>query len=197
MNEVSDSMLEHEKNVVRAAAKGAFKIVVPVTNVSAAGLAMSCKLVLGLTNGFKDLAIDGVNTARASTARGRAGTGKHRHIVGKGSSYKNITKTAKKKCADLENLEVSDKSMLGFETIARKYGIEYGLKKNEGSIPPTWDVYFMAKDRATMTQAFRDFTNQQLTHTKETPLEQFKRMASRVADHIKPEKIMRQTGQQR
>ena len=197
MNEVSDSIFEQEKAAARMAAQGAFKIVVPVTSVSAAGLAMSCKLVLGLTNGFKDLAVDGINTARASTAKGRAGTGKHRHIVGKGSSYKSINKTANRKGATLESIEVSDKTMLGFETIARKYGIEYGLKKNEGTVPPTWDVYFMAKDRATMTQAFKEFTNRQLSAKRETPWEQFKRMASRVADHVKPEKIMRQTGHQR
>jgi hypothetical protein len=99
--------------------------------------------------------------------------------------------------ANLESLEVSDKSMLGFETTARKYGIEYGLQKNEATTPPTWQVYFMAKDRATMAQAFREFTNRQLTHQKETPIEQFKRMLSRVTDHVKPEKLMRQTGQQR
>ena len=197
MNEVSDSMLEQEKTAARVAAQGTFKIVVPVTKVSAASLVVSCKLVLGLTNGFKDLAIDGINVARASTANGRSGTGKHRHITGKGSSYKNINKTANRKGATLESIEVSDKTMLGFETIARKYGIEYGLRKNEGSTPPTWDVYFMAKDRATMTQAFREFTNRQLSGKKETPMEQFKRMATRITGLIKPEKIMRQTGHQR
>jgi len=196
MNEVSDSMLEQEKVAARAAAQGAFKVVVPVTKVSAASLAVSCKLVLGLTNGFKDLAIDGINTARASSSKASTST-KHRHIVGKGSSYKNINKTANRKGATLESLEVSDKSMLGFETMARKYGIEYGLLKNEASSPPTWQVYFMAKDRATMTQAFNEFCGRVLSSTKETPLEQFKRMASRVADHVKPEKIMRQTGHQR
>ena len=140
------------------------------------------------------MAIDGVNIARASSGRA---SGNHKHIVGSGSSYKNINKTAKKKGATLENIEVSDKSMLGFETIARQYGIDYGLKKNEATTPPTWQVYFMAKDRATMAQAFRDFTNRQLSTKKETPWEQFRRMASRVSDHIKPEKIMRKTGQQR
>jgi hypothetical protein len=197
MNEVADSMLEQEKAVARAATQGAFKIVVPLASVSAQSLAVSCKLVLGLTNGFKDLAIDGINTARASPGKGKTRSNtKHQHIVGSGSSYKNINKTAKKKGATLENIEVSDKSVLGFETVARQYGIEYGLKKNEATSPPTWQVYFMAKDRATMSQAFKDFTNRQLSNTKETPLEQFKRMASRVADHVKPEKIMRQTGQQ-
>ena len=196
MNEVSDSMIEHEKAAIRAVSRGAFKIAVPITKLSAGSLAVSCKLVLGLTKGFKDLAIDGVNMAKASS--GRASTSsKHQHIVGSGSSYKTIKKTAEKKGASLEDIEVSDKSMLGFETIARQYGINYGLRKNEATTPPTWQVYFMAKDRATMAQAFRDFTNRQLTHKKETPKEQFIRMASRVADHVKPEKIMRQTRQQR
>jgi len=194
MNEVSDAMLEQEKAAARAVTRGAFKIAIPVAKLSAEGLAASCKLVLGLTNGFKDLAIDGINTARA--AKGSSST-KHRHIVGSGSSYRNINKTAKKKGATLESVEVSDKTVLGFETIARQYGIDYGLKKNELTSPPTWQVYFMAKDRATMANAFRDFTNRQLSAKKETPWEQFKRMASRVADHVKPEKIMRQTGQQR
>lgn len=196
MNEVSDSMLEQEKAAARVVARNTFKIAIPVANATAESLAVSCKLVLGLTNGFKDLAIDGINTVRASSGKNNS-SGKHRHIVGSGSSYKNITKAAKKQSATLESVEVSDKSMLGFETIARQYGIGYGLKKNEATSPPTWQVYFMAKDRATMANAFRDFTNRQLAAKKETPMEQFKRMVSRMADHVKPEKIMRQTGQRR
>jgi hypothetical protein len=196
MNEVSDSLMEQEKAAVRAATQGAFKVVVPVTKLSAASLAVSCKLVLGLTKGFKDMGIDGVNMVRAKSSKAATST-KHRHIVGSGSTYKNIQKTAKKKGDALESVEVSDKTVLGFETIARKYGIDYGMMKNDATSPPTWQVFFMAKDRATMANAFRDFTSRQLTAKKETPWEQFKRMASRVTDHVKPEKIVRQTGYQR
>ena len=195
MNEVSDSMLEQEKAAARAVSREAFKVAIPLAKLSAESLAMSFKLVLGLTKGFTDLTIDGINTVRASSGKNNSST-KHQHIVGSGSSYRNIKKTAKKKGDALETVDVSDKIMLGFETIARQYKIDYGLKKDEGTTPPTWQVYFMAKDRATMTQAFKDFTNRQLASKKETPWEQFKRMASRVQDHVKPEKIMRQTGQQ-
>ena len=194
MNEVSDSMVEHEKAALRAATQGTFKIAVPVAKLSAEGLAMSCKLVLGLTNGFKDLAIDGINTKRA--AKGSSST-THQHIVGSGSSYKHINKAAKKQGQALESVDVTDKSMLGFETIARQYKIDYGLRKDENATPPTWQVYFMAKDRATMANAFRDFTSRQLAGKKETPMEQFKRMLSRVTEQVKPEKIMRQTGHNR
>jgi len=194
MNEVSDAMVEHEKAAVRAASQGAFKIAVPVAKLSAESLAMSCKLVLGLTKGFKDLAIDGINTARAR--KGSSST-EHRHIVSSNNNYKHIDKAAKKQGQALESVDVTDKSMLGFETIARQYKIDYGLKKDESSTPPTWQVYFMAKDRATMANAFRDFTNRQLAGKKETPMEQFKRMLSRVTEQVKPEKIIRQTGQQR
>ena len=196
MNEVSDSMMEQEKAAVKAASQGVFKVIVPVTKLSAASLAASCKLVLGLTKGFKDMGIDGVNMVRSKSSKA-VSSAKHRHIVGSGSSYKNIQKTAKQKGDSLESVEVSDKTVLGFETITRQYGIDYGLMKNEATTPPTWQVFFMAKDRATMANAFRDFTNRQLTAKKETPWEQFKRMASRVADHVKPEKIIRQTGHQR
>ena len=194
MNEVSDAMVEQEKAALRATTQGAFKIAIPVAKLSAESLAVSCKLVLGLTNGFKELAIDGINMARA--AKGTTGT-KHQHIVGSANSYKSINKTAKKQGQALEAVGVTDRGMLGFETIARQYKIDYGLKKDEGTTPPTWQVYFMAKDRATMANAFRDFTNRQLAAKKETPMEQFKRMLSRVTEQVKPEKIMRQTGHNR
>lgn len=196
MNEVSDSLLEQEKAAARLATRGAFRIAVPITKVSAASLAVTCKLVLGLTKGFKDLSIDCINTVKASSERPSKDT-KHRHIVGSGSSYKKINKAAQKQGVSLESIEVSDKSVLGFETIARQYGINYGLKKNPDTAPPTWHVYFMAKDKNTMANAFRDFTNRQLVGKKETPLEQFKRMASRVSEYVKPEKLMRQTGHKR
>jgi hypothetical protein len=196
MNEVSDSLLEQEKAAARVVSQGTFKVAVPVAKLSAESLAMSIKTVLGLTKGLKDMGIDAVNMVRTASGKSSTST-KHRHIVGSGSSYKNIQKTAKKKGDSLDSVEVSDKTMLGFETIARQYGIDYGLKKNEATSPPTWQVYFMAKDRATMANAFRDFTNRQLAAKKETPIEQFKRVISRMADHVKPEKIMRQTGHQR
>jgi len=196
MNEVSDSILEQEKAAARAVTQGAFKVAVPLAKLTAESLAVSCKLILGLTKGFKDMGIDGVNIIRASSAKDPS-DGKHRHIVGSGSSYNNIQKTAQKKGGSLDSVEVSDKTVLGFETIARQYGINYGLKKNETTDPPTWQVYFMAKDRVAMANAFRDFTNRQLAAKRETPWEQFKRVASRMADHVKPEKIMRQSGHQR
>ena len=112
MNEVSDAMVEQEKAALRAATQGAFKIAIPVAKLSAESLAVSCKLVLGLTNGFKELAIDGINTARA--AKGTTST-KHQHIVGSANSYKNINKTAKKRGQALEAVGVTDKGMLGFE----------------------------------------------------------------------------------
>ena len=196
MNEVADSLLEQEKAAAKVVSRGAFKVLVPITKLTAGSLAASLKLVIGLTKGFTDLAIDGVNTFRVSSGKSDPGA-KHRHVTGFGSSYRNINKAAKKQGASLETVEVSDKKVLGFETIARQYGIDYGLKKNDATDPPTWNVYFMAKDRATMTQAFKDFTNRQLASKRETPLEQFRRMASRVADHVRPEKILRQTGYQR
>lgn len=196
MNEVADNLLEQEKVAARIISQNAFKMAIPIVAVTGKSLALSCKLILGLTNGLKDMTIDGINTIRASSST-LPSNENHRHIVGTGSSYKNINKAAGQSGAPLESVEVSDKSMLGFETIARQYGINYGLKQNKSTSPPTWQVYFMSKDRETMANAFREFTNRQLSATRETPLEQFRRMASRVVDHVKPEKIMRRTGHQR
>ena len=198
MNEVSDYLAGKEREAVRSAAKGVFKVAFPITKICANTLASACKLLLGVTKGFKDMAIDGINMSRVARDKDLDEADpkhdKHRHIVGSGTSCKSISKTAKKQGASLESMEMSDKKMLGFETVARKYGIEYGLIKIEGSSPPTWQVHFMAKDRDTMSNAFKDFSSRQLTHKKETPMEQFKRMASKAMQHIKPEKAKRKIG---
>jgi len=224
MNEVSEYMLEQEKVIGKKVAQGtlkvtetvaevgAFKVIIPIATVSAKSLAKSVRLALALSKGFNDLRIDCVNIIRSSGKGTRNPTStiptstinsrkakkatKHQHLVGHGTKYKRIHKMARRNGSTLDSVEVSDKKMLSFETIARKYGISYGLQQNKGTNPPTWQVFFMAKDKSIMAAAFKEFSNRQLKNQRETPIEQLQRMASRVAEHVKPEKTMRHVEQQ-
>jgi len=223
MEEVTNFLLEQSKvdsEQVMIAAERMYKTVLPVAKVSASSLAASMKIALSITSGLKDVAVDGVNIVRqkkdekrsADEEKSKDGNesknknkrrsenkpDKHRHIVApfSGNTYDSIHDAANKRGQNLESIKVADKKMLGFETIARKYKIKYGLRKNKDTSPPTWDVYFMAKDKTTMKNAFKEFTNRQLSGKRETPLEIIGRMTSRVNDHIKPEKVMKRGSHQ-
>lgn len=46
--------------------------------------------------------------------------------------------------------------------MARKYGIDYSLKKEVGADPPKYLVFFKAKDVDVMTAAFREYAGVEL-----------------------------------
>ena len=188
MNEVADDMVDAEKKCAIWLYRNALKIIVPGAVISAKLIAAMCVLSTRLAKGTADMAIDGINVARQE----KGSDDKHNYIVTFGNSYNKISKAAAKAGDSLESVEVADRKMLSFETVAQKYGIKYGMRKNEATDPPTWNVYFKAKDRATMTQAFTEFGRRTLANQKETPLEQIKRAMSRDANRVAPEKSMRQ-----
>ena len=66
----------------------------------------------------------------------------------------------------LTDIDVNDKTMRGFKRIARKYGIEYSIKKVTGAEKPTYHVYFKAKDKDLMTKAMEEFAGKTVRLTK-------------------------------
>ncbi len=61
--------------------------------------------------------------------------------------------------ASVTNIDINDKNIKAFEKTARKYGIDYSLKKDKSTDPPQYTIYFRAKDSEIMTKAFKDFLN--------------------------------------
>lgn len=55
------------------------------------------------------------------------------------------------------NIEISDGNIGSFKSTARKYGIDYALKKDKSCHPPKYYVFFKAKDMEAMTMAFKQF----------------------------------------
>lgn len=60
--------------------------------------------------------------------------------------------------AAISNIEVTDGNIKSFERTAKKYGIDYALKKDTSEQPPRYLVFFKERDVDVMTQAFKEFS---------------------------------------
>ncbi len=60
--------------------------------------------------------------------------------------------------SELSNIEITDENIKSFERYARKYGIDYALKKDKAADPPHYFVFFRARDVKTMEAAFKEYS---------------------------------------
>lgn len=58
----------------------------------------------------------------------------------------------------LANIQVTEKNIGSFDRVARKYSIDYALKKDKSVSPPVYYVFFKAKDLDVMTAAFKEYS---------------------------------------
>lgn len=58
----------------------------------------------------------------------------------------------------VSNIEITDKNIKDFEQAARKYGVDFALKKDRSGIIPKYLVFFKARDTDALTAAFREYT---------------------------------------
>ena len=59
--------------------------------------------------------------------------------------------------AAISNIEVTDGNIKSFERVARKYNVDFAVKKDKTVEPPKYMVFFKGKDADVITQAFREF----------------------------------------
>jgi len=69
----------------------------------------------------------------------------------------------------MSNIEITDDNIKGFERYARKYGVDFALKKDSSSFPPTWFVFFKAQDADAINAAFGEFTKNMMKRAKGAP----------------------------
>ena len=51
----------------------------------------------------------------------------------------------------VSNIEITDPSIKEFEKIARKYGVDYAVKKDRSSSPPKYLIFFKGRDADALT----------------------------------------------
>lgn len=77
---------------------------------------------------------------------------------------KQTIKQLMKQNAALSNIEITDKNIRSFESVAKKYNIDYALKKDTSEQPPRYLVFFKGRDVDVINMAFKEFTQKQLKH---------------------------------
>ncbi len=70
----------------------------------------------------------------------------------------------------LTNIEVTDQNIKSFERVAKKYNIDFALKKDKSISPPRYMVFFKARDVDVMHAAFKEYSAKELTKSKKPSL---------------------------
>ena len=68
--------------------------------------------------------------------------------------------------ASLTNIEITEQNIKAFSAVAKKYDIDYALKKDPHTEPPHYYVFFKAKDKDQLQPAFKEFTAMTLDREK-------------------------------
>ena len=71
-----------------------------------------------------------------------------------------------KQNVQLSNIEITDGNIKSFEQVAKKYSIDFSLKKDVTADPPRYYVFFKARDADVMTAAFKEYTGKSLNKDK-------------------------------
>jgi len=103
---------------------------------------------------------------------------------------KQSVKSLTKQGASLSNIEITGENIGSFKRVARKYNVDFALKKDSSETPPKWTVFFKAKDADALTAAFKEFSSIQLKHKNKKPsvldaLEKAKEIVSAIAPPVK------------
>lgn len=97
---------------------------------------------------------------------------------------KQSVKSLVRQGAGVQNIEITDKNIRSFQSVARKYGVDYALKKDTSSQPPRYLVFFKARDTDALTAAFREFSGKQLKRNKKPSiLMQLKKFQKQIVNH--------------
>lgn len=76
---------------------------------------------------------------------------------------KQTLKQLMKQNAGVSNIEITKDNIKAFESTAKKYGIDFALKKDSTEIPPRYLVFFKGRDADALTAAFKEFSAKKLT----------------------------------
>ena len=59
----------------------------------------------------------------------------------------------------VSNIEVAQSGIRDFQRVARKYGVDYAIRKDTSGEIPKYLVFFKARDSDALTAAFKEYTN--------------------------------------
>lgn len=91
---------------------------------------------------------------------------KKQHDKNKIPHGKQTLKQLARQNAGLSNIEITEGNIKDFEITAKKYGVDFALKKDSSENPPRYLVFFKSRDADALTEAFREFSAKKLQRDK-------------------------------
>ena len=72
-------------------------------------------------------------------------------------------KTLVKEGSGVSTVEIKDKKIRQFEKLARKNGVRYAIKKDKSTVPPTYIIFFKAKDGEMIDRTMKEFLKRNIS----------------------------------
>lgn len=89
--------------------------------------------------------------------------------------------------AGLSNIEISDKNIRAFTSVAKKYHVDFALKKDTAAEQPRYLVFFKSRDADAITAAFQEFASRRMGREEQSSirerLAQAKEQAEKKPEH--------------
>ena len=84
----------------------------------------------------------------------------------KASQGKQSVRTLLRQNRGVSSVEISKTGIKGFERYAKKYGIDYAIRKDSSEVPPKYLVFFKAPDAEAFQSAFKEYSASLLSKSK-------------------------------
>lgn len=98
----------------------------------------------------------------------------------------------------LTNIEITDQNIKSFERVAKKYNIDFALKKDKTKDPPRYLIFFKARDAEVMDAAFNEYSAKVNAHAKRPSIRKLLAQSIQKAKHMQREKVkQKDRGQER
>ena len=89
----------------------------------------------------------------------------------------------------VSNIEISDKNIKSFDRVARKYGVDYAVKKDRSGDIPKYLVFFKARDADALTAAFTEYTSNVTKQKQKSSVIQKLRTIKPLEQALNPTKV--------
>ena len=106
-------------------------------------------------------------TARTILNAGRTALQQYQSkLLADKSSGKQSVRMLLRQNRGVSSVEIDKTNIRGFERYAKKYGIDYAIRKNTSEVPPRYLVFFKAPDAEAFHAAFKEYSASLLNKTK-------------------------------
>ena len=98
----------------------------------------------------------------------------------------------------VSTIESNDPEIKNFERIARKYGVDYAVKKVKTDGKPKYVIFFKARDADALTQAFTEYSRKTVEKEKKpSVLKKLRDLSAVVKEKVLERTKEKQRGQSR